>query len=93
MSHFINISDLVTKRLKKQDFITVKECAEINKIAPTMVYWLIRHNRIPGASRIGNQICIPQTWKYKPSRKGESHAPIKQKIMLDNPDQLQKFAR
>jgi excisionase family DNA binding protein len=93
MSKFINITDLVSRKLKKQDFITVKECAEKNNLSSPMVYWLIRQNRIQGVMRVGNQYCIPESWKYKPSRKGDLHRPEPQKIMLKNPDPFQKYVK
>jgi len=40
--------------MKSNDFMTVKECAELLKISTTTIYRLVRTGNLPGV-KIGNQ--------------------------------------
>ncbi|HUX78228.1 MAG TPA: helix-turn-helix domain-containing protein [Alphaproteobacteria bacterium] len=83
--NFLTFQDLATKKIKNQDWITVKEAAEKNNISRNMMYWLIKHGRIPDAVKIGNQYVVKRLWKYRNKRKGEKHGP-KLGFRLENPD-------
>lgn len=94
MAQFISLADLVSAKHKHQDYISVKEAAAVNKISPTMVYWLIKKNRIKGISKLGNQYAIPSRWRYRQSREGRKHDPVKRPMLaLNNPDPLHSLAK
>lgn len=94
MTTFIALKDLIGAKLKKQEFITVKEAAKKNKISATFVYWLIKTGRLKNVYKLGNQYCIPYSWRYRQSRKGRKHSPdSKPMLALDNPDPMSKFVK
>lgn len=93
-NNFMSLTDLATAKIKKQDFITVKEAATRNKISPTFVYWLIKTGRIKNVYKLGNQYGIPSRWRYVNKRKGDKHDPRnKSMLALNNPDPMSEFVK
>lgn len=94
MPHFVSLKDLEYSKIRlKNQYLSVEETAIKNKISRTMVYWLLRHNRIEGSVKFGNQYCIPINWNYKKGKsKGKLRRGRKPFVSLENPDPFSKYS-